>query len=422
MIETCMDGAGRERQQYSGDCGHQLHAARLAMGDNRLPARFLTTYSQGLMLDGYFADSWPAYDRLARLAERQIGLTKWGPILDHSIGLNFDCWYHYLYTADAEALREPYPRLLRFAQYLAGIVGPDGLLPVENLGPPSVWIDHDAYRKQRHKQCAFNLYAAAMLRHALAPICRLFGDTARAEAAAAFGLRIEDATRRRFWSRERRVFVNNLPWLAEETGPRMCDRSLATAVLFGQCPDGDTGRAIEALASCPPEMGLSYPANACWRYWVLAKGGRTDVILKDWRERWATMPSVRLNNALQENWIAPADSTAEWSHCPVAPLFVTHMSLAGIAPLEPGFKRYEIRPQLADLPDLDLVTHTVAGPIELRARGGTIALSLPSGGAGELVVRREERIELERLPGQAEPGWARYRLPAGGSVKIHLTG
>ena len=71
-------------------------------------------------------------------------------------------------SADASAMR--------FADYLHSIRGKDGLLPVENLGIPQVWIDHSAYQRQRHKQCAFNLYAAAMLEHALAPIARARGD------------------------------------------------------------------------------------------------------------------------------------------------------------------------------------------------------------------------------------------------------
>src|SRR6266567_375454 len=41
--ETVMDGGGRERQQYSGDCSHQLHAIHLVLGERRLPARFLST-------------------------------------------------------------------------------------------------------------------------------------------------------------------------------------------------------------------------------------------------------------------------------------------------------------------------------------------------------------------------------------------
>jgi len=91
VIETVVDGMGRERQQYSGDCGHQLHAVRCAFGDTLAPRRYLRTFSEGLMADGYFADSWPAYDRLARVAQKQVEGAFWGPLLDHGVGFNFDC-------------------------------------------------------------------------------------------------------------------------------------------------------------------------------------------------------------------------------------------------------------------------------------------------------------------------------------------
>jgi len=423
--ETIMDGGGRERQQYSGDCGHQIHVVHLNFGETRLPARFLSTYSQGLTLDGYFLDTWPAYDRLARLMERQLQLTSWGPLLDHGVGFNFDCYYHYLYTGDLDDLREPFPRLLRFAQYLERIVDRDGLLPVENLGVPAVWIDHIAYQRQRHKQCAFNLYAAAMLQNALAPLCEAFGDRARAQAARVFGRGLQTATVRRFWSSERGLFVNNLPWLKDEGAPHLCDRSLATAVLFDQCPHGRTDAVLRALAECPPEMGFSYPANAGWRLWALGKGGRPDIIVKDFRERWATFESVGLNNTLQENWHAQPDSGDEWSHCPVAPLYVTTMTLAGIRPLQPGFKRCEIRPQPADLELLELTVHTTRGPIGFSSRGKLgqreLRLALPLECEGELVVDRREILALEPSPaGAAVDSLRRYRLTPGETTLLDL--
>gem|GEM_PF-232012 len=415
--ETLVDGMARERQQYSGDGGHQLHAVHLVFGETRLPARYLATWSQGMTKDGYFLDCWPAYDRLARLVERQLDLTSWGPILDHGVGFNFDCWHHWQYTGDLDALREPYPRLIRFAQYLQSIVGRDGLLPVENIGIPSVWIDHNAYQRQRHKQCAFNLYAAAAMRHALAPICRAFGDTSWAEAAADFGERLEAAAVKSFWSHEHGLFVNNLPWLAEERTVRTCDRSLATAILYDQCPEGQTEAALRSLAECPPEMGFSYPCNAGWRLWALAKGGRADVVVRDLRTRWATMTSVIENNTLQEDWVARHDSSQQWSHCAVAPLYIAFHGLAGLRPLAPGFRRVELRPQLADLSDLDLTAHTVQGPIQLVARATSgrreLTVSLPSGCEGEILFPRAENIPLERADGAAPPGHLRYRLPPG---------
>ncbi|MEW5900856.1 MAG: alpha-L-rhamnosidase N-terminal domain-containing protein [Acidobacteriota bacterium] len=422
--ETLVDGMARERQQYSGDAGHQTHAIYFAFGETRQPARYLATFSQGQTLDGFFLDCWPAYDRLARLVERQFGLTSWGPLLDHGVGFNFDCWRHYLYTGNLEELKEPYPRLIRFARYLESIRGRDGLLPVEDIGVPSVWIDHNAYKKQRHKQCAFNLYAAAMLEHALAPLCRAFGDRKQEKEARNFGRNLLAAAVRKFWSPEREIFVNNLPWLDEEKETHLCDRSLATAVLFGQCPGAKTGPALEALADCPPEMGFSYPANACWRLWALAEGGRADIIVKDLRERWATMDSVRLNNTIQEDWKARPDSGQQWSHCAVVPLYVAYMSLAGISPLEPAFRRVEIRPQPADLGQLELTAHTVKGPIVFRLLGNPgnreMTLEFPKGCEGELVLPEKEVVALTPTAKQAPFGPRRYLLPAGKTVTLPL--
>lgn len=423
--ETLVDGMARERQQYSGDCGHQLHAVYLAFGETRQPARYLATFSQGQTLEGYFLDCWPAYDRLARLIERQLDLTRWGPLLDHGVGFNFDCWHHYLYTGDLEALKEPYPRLVRFAQYLHGLRSRDGLLPVEGIGTPAVWIDHNAYERQRHKQCAFNLYAAAMLEHALAPLCRAFGDRKQEKAARNFGRDLLAAAVGRFWSPEREIFVNNRPWLKEEGGKvRLCDRSLATAILFDQFPGKNAGPSLRALAECPPEMGFSYPANAGWRLWALAKGGRADVILQDLRERWATMDSVLLNNALQEDWEAKPDSGQQWSHCAVVPLYITYMGLAGIRPLEPGFRRVEIRPQPADLNQLELTARTVRGPLIFRSLGNRgnreLTLELPKGCEGEVVLPERETTDLVLLKEKTPLGHSRWALPAGTSVTLKL--
>src|SRR5690606_3566560 len=121
-------------------------------------------------------------------------------------------------------------------------------------------------------------------------------------------------------------FVNNLPWLSEEGEPRMCDRSLATAILFDQCPGSDIAEPVRLLAEMPKHVGGSYPANAGWRLWALAEAGRSDVVLADLRQRWARMDSVRLNNTLQEDWQVTPDSGAQWSHCGVAPLYILHMS------------------------------------------------------------------------------------------------
>jgi len=422
--ETFVDGMGRERQQYSGDASHQMHAAYLTLGETRLPARFISTFSQGQLTEGYFFDCWPAYDRLARVMERHLHMTIWGPLLDHAVGFGFDCYHHYLYTGDFASVREAFSRLQRFILYLRRIQAPDGLLPVTDLGVPAVWMDHDAYRTQKHKQCAFNLYAAAMLRHAFALLARTAGNMEWAGFAESLSDRIVTAVQKTFWNPDEHLFINNLPWRADEGESRMCDRSLATALLYGFCPRNETATIVRTLAECPPSMGVSYPANAGWRYWALAEGGRTDVILREFRERWAMMDSVLLNNTVSEIWNHHPDSGDLWSHCAIVPLYVTFMSIAGIQPSAPGFAQCTIRPQPADLRRLDLTLRTVRGDIHFTSSGlpgdRELTLEVPPTVQATLLLDPRERVTLD--PVQETPGekFRTFVLPAGKRVTLAL--
>jgi hypothetical protein len=418
-VGTLVDGAGRERQQYSGDVGHQLHVARYAFGDAAVCRRFLRTYSEGSTHEGYFLDCWPAYDRLVRIAQRQVDASFWGPLLDHGIGFAFDCWNHYMETGERDALAEPYPRLKRFAAYLERIRAADGLLPISGLGAPTVWIDHhyNAPARQKYKQCAFNLYAAAMLRHALAPIAGVFGETADAARYRRLGDALLAASVRGFWSTRERAFVVNQPWIAAEKAPLLCDRALATAILFDQCPGGDNAAALDALVRCPKNMGFSYPANQVWRLWALARMNRADVVIQELRERWATLPSVVENATLQETFRVRKDSTDQWSHCPQAPLILLFQDLCGVRPTSPGFATFQARPQLGDLGALDLVMWTPRGPIRFVAdapagAGRQVKMEVPKGCKGHLIGAGGERFALR------EGGATSFQVRADGRVAL----
>jgi hypothetical protein len=169
---------------------------------------------------------------------------------------------------------------------------------------------------------------------------------------------------------------------------------------------------------------LSYPANAGWRLRALAKAGRADVIVKDLRERWATMDSVRWNNTLQEGWKTRPDSGLQWSHCAVAPLYIVHQGLAGIRPLTPGFSRVEFRPQLADLEQLDFMAHTVRGALHFHSRGKLgareLAITLPPACEGEILLPRTEDVLLESAAGSTPSALRHYRLPAGKVTTLKL--
>lgn len=422
--DTIVDCMGRERQQYSGDIGHTIHAIYHAFGETQQIARYVDTFGQGLTNAGYFLDCWPAYDRLARIAQRELQLTPWGPLLDHGIGHTFDAYYYYLYSGDLVALEEAYPRLVRFSDYLRSIRKDDGLLPVEGLGTPTVWIDRDAYRQQRHKQCVFNMYAAAMLQHALAPLCRAHNQEQEAQRAERFGKELQDAVVGYFWSRSLRTFVVNQPWLFEEVQPRFCDRSLATALMYDMCPGDNTTESVRLLADMPESVGLSYPANAGWRLWGLTAGGRGDVVVNELKNRWGRMRSVHENNTLSEGWDPGYDSRDQWSHAPVAPLYMLYMGIMGLKPVKPGYAEFELRPQIGALTSLDVTAQTAVGPVRLQSRGSlgnrTLRIQAPPRGDGYLVLSTQESVTLELRSRYAGPNIQHYVLPKGQWVELVL--
>ena len=415
--ETIVDGMGRERQQYSGDIGHLIHPLHHAFGEEKLPARYLNTYSQGLTKEGFFMDCWPAYDRLNRLAQRQLDLTPWGPLLDHGIGFVFDSYYHYLYSGHTSDMEEVFPRLATFIRYLKNIITDDGLLPVENTGIPKVWIDHNAYQQQRHKQCAFNLYAAAMLKDSFAPLCNAFGKTTLKKEAEDWSADLYTTTRRNFFSQSEGLFINNLPWYSEEKNLRTCDRSLAHLILSNFIPQSERTVVLNELETQPERMGLSYPPNAQWRLWALAEGGRVKPVVNEFREIWAKMDSVIQNNTMSEDWHVNPDSNSQWSHAACAPLYLAYMSIAGIMPLSPGGRQIRIWPQPADLEGFSLIYHTQNGSVSLKWNGKfgkrNLQVEVPAGIEAELWLNNDEKPKLEDLKKSPKEGLKAWKLKPG---------
>lgn len=385
--ETCADGMGRERQQYSGDCAHQMAVLRCACHDRMLNERYLLTYGDGLTCDGYFLDCWPGIDRLKRIAQRHLNATPWGPILDHGVQYVFDCWSYVWETGETTLVESLLPKLLRFGYYLDSIRKPDGLLPVESdsLGVPIVWIDRDGYRDQRDKQCVFNLYVSAMLTHALAKICRFYDKQDDGDHFEALGRGLLESAVDCFWDADTRLFIVNKPWLNEGDGPRYCDRSLANALLYGQCPETD--QCLTMLASdyqakhrksgWLKNMGIAYPANAIWRHRALAKHGRLSVVLSEFRRLWAHSDSVRFNQTLSETMYPEAGGTDEWSHCSATALYILYQAVTGIEPLEPGCGTVLLRPQVDGLDDIQLTFWTPLGAIRFSWDGEEIVYELP---------------------------------------------
>ena len=378
--DLIVDGMGRERQQYSNDVGHVIHALNYGFAATPLMARFCNTFSQGITKAGYFLDCWPAFDRFTRIYQREIGITPWGPLLDHGIGFNFDCYYYYQYTGNLSQLKYVYPRLKRFFGFMANLIAEDGLVPVENLGIPVVWVDHMGYEEQKHKHCAFNLYFACMLEHALQPLAKVFEDHGFSKTVSETAGCLLKNVKRTYWSLTDEAFVSNLPWSNEEGKKRFDERSLSLAIIYDLVPPAQQAKMRDILEKRPESFGRSFPTNAVWRFWALGKLGAQDTIINEFSKEWYEMPSVLENNTLGEFFDLKHDDTSQWSHASIAPLICIYTSILGIKPLIPGFAKTQFKPRLGNLNSIKGSVQTPLGEITFDLKNtknkleGTIAL------------------------------------------------
>jgi alpha-L-rhamnosidase len=240
--------------------------------------------------------------------------------------------------------------------------------------------------------------------------------------AMEFGDFLHKNTINSFWDSNKMLFINNKPWLVEERSESMCDRSLATAVLFDLCPGNRHQAVIDTLVARPANLGMSYPPNTNWYLWALGKAGKTDAIFHDLNTRWKQLRSAYENNTMQEDWQVVPDTGSQWSHASIAPLLTAYMDLAGIKPVTPGYKQFIVEPLPGSLELLELKNYTPAGPISFKCSGKlgnrVLSMTIPAGISGELVLDAREKVKLKEL--DSNQSKKHFELEGGTSVNLKL--
>jgi hypothetical protein len=141
-------------------------------------------------------------------------------------------------------------------------------------------------------------------------------------------------------------------------------------------------------------------------YRALCRAGRFDLVLGLIRERYGRM-LARGATTLWESY----DPTASLCHgFSATPVYQLSTEVLGVFPLENGFRRFRIAPQLADLDHARGVFPTVRGDVSVEwSRDGDtlhLAVSVPPGTEAELVAPTGYVADVRGL----DPGTHRLTL------------
>jgi alpha-L-rhamnosidase len=102
-----------------------------------------------------------------------------------------------------------------------------------------------------------------------------------------------------------------------------------------------------------------------------------------------------------------------------------YMGIAGIEPVEPGFARFRIRPQPADLRRLEFAVPAPSGTLRFRCEGSlgkrALTITAPERAEGDLILDARESTGLTPLADPVPAGTRSYRITRGATLSLTLT-
>lgn len=417
MHDAWEDCPGREKRQWIGDALVHLDIAAMAFGPSALPLdrQFLMHGEESQRPDGLIQMFTPGDNHVDGVI-----------IPDFSLHWILGAEKYYLYSGDLDLVEAIFPAVQRALSWFEGHIGPSGLLRDIPYWHFIEW----AHVGRDGESAPINiLYSAA-----LAAATKLADALSFERAAHRYaGLRDRIAAALdRHWNEERGLYVDEVDPVSARQGLRASQQANGLALLFGVVPPeridrvvaSITDRALLKMTAAPPivphgddfdERSDIVAANTYFSHFVydaLAQSGRYGWVLNAIREYYDAM----LRSGTTTLWES-FDPAASLCHVfSATPLYQLSKHTLGIAPIEPGFRRFRAAPRFEGL---DWASGTVA------TAGGAISVEWhKEGNAVSYRVEHPEILEreFEAPPGFAivdrseAPGSARYRLePAGRS-------
>ena len=371
MRDNFMDCPCRERAQWPGDLVVQLGQVPYCLdGAAELLVRkgLLETF-RWQRSDGVIYGPVPEGNWKVELPAQML-----------SVLSRFGVWTYYLNTGDLQTMRRIYPMAVRYLEVWR--LRDDGLIryrPDErNAAPQFVdgqeqgiwdWID---WGQRIDAEPALNAWYAL----ALEGVLLMAGALGEESAVGVWSERLAKlraAIHEGFWDPSSGAYRS-----ASFEG-RPDDRVQALMVLGGIADRGSypaLQRALLGTEEASPYME-KYVLEAC-----LAMGGAAEA-LDRMRRRYRRL-TENGNSTLWERWPEMSDHPGTINHSwSGGPLTLLSSMVAGIRPLEPGWREILVRPDPGNLQSIDCEVSLPQGPCRLELRKKSdhweVSLSVPSG-------------------------------------------
>lgn len=297
------------------------------------------------------------------------------------------CKEYYIFTEDRAFLDEIYPSLIRTAKNFERFINKDGLLEI------TAWNMLD-WAPMDTPNSGVVTHQNALLVKALRDIAYL-SDILRKDEDKIYLLNFADKLKKaindHLWDDDSKAFIDSIHIDGRKSN--VLSQQTNTIVYLCDCADDEKKKFLERYLLEPPEhfVKIGSPFMSFFYFEALAKINKIDNILENIKENWGIMLDYGATTCW-ETFMGFQRDRLTRSHCHAwssAPGYFLPAYILGVRPLEPGFKKVLVQPQLCGLRWAKGTIPTPKGIIEISCREEKdfidVFLKLPEGIEAEIV-------------------------------------
>lgn len=279
---------------------------------------------------------------------------------------------YYLYTGDKCFIREIYPKMLTLMDYCLGRTNEDGMAE----GQPDDWIFVDWVDFPMHKRgtlCFEQLLFCKAL-ESLALCAELCEDKLSAKKYGDMSVELLQKTRKMFWSEKYHAFTHSI----EKGIPNEMITKFPNmfAIIFGYTNPQETMAISEHVMLSKDIEKITTPYMRYYELESLCMIGLQEKVLDEIRGYWGGMLEEGATT-FWEKFIPEENGTQHLamygrpygkSLCHAwgaSPLYLIGRYFLGVCPTKPGYKEFEIHPELGGLQWMKGVVPTPNGEIQV---------------------------------------------------------
>jgi alpha-L-rhamnosidase len=308
------------------------------------------------------------------------------------------CREYYRYSGDLAFIKEVYPELRLTVQRFQEFINEQGLVEIYAWNMLD-WAPMDTNHKVVTHQNALLVEALRQTAY----LSAILGESEDETTFLSLADQLKQAINVHLWDEEEKVYIDSI----HEDGTKSKIRSVQTnlIVYLADCAAGQRREWIEGYITNPPEgfVQIKSPFVSFFYYQALMNLGKNNMVLDNIRDIYGYM----LENGATTCWegweLIEGDFSR--SHChawSAAPTYVFGVLFLGVKPLEPGFTKVAISPDLNGLKWMKGSVPTPQGKIDIYCKDLEeyidLQINLPEQIEVHITTKKNTRVMVNGKP------------------------